>query len=150
MEKNKASDINEKIEEYRSIITHFTALLEEENEALRKYDMEKVSTLLDKKVQIVSSYRTMAGYFIKNQEILKAATETSKQEIKDISIKLDTLMKENERLLKTKMETSRTVMDSIVRMAKKVSSTSSTSYGSGGTYTPVDNMQNAFAINRTL
>lgn len=149
MEEQINREIVEKIKEYKEVIQHFTALLEQENEALRRYDMETVSSLLDKKVRIVGSYRAMAGYFIKNQESFKAA-DSNKEELKEMSLRLDALMKENEQLLKTKMETSRTVMDSIVRMAKKVSSNSSTSYGAGGTYTPVDNMQNAFAINRTL
>lgn len=92
----------------------------------------------------------MVAYFIKNQEKFKTADNEAKQSLKELSLKLDALMKENDALLKTKMETSRTVMDSIVRLAKVTSASSSTSYGAQGKYTPVDNTQNALAVNRTL
>lgn len=144
------ADINTKINEYKEVIMHFAALLENENQALRAYNIDVVTALLEEKTKLVTSYRAMVAYFIKNQEEFKTADNEAKQSLKDLSLKLDALMKENDALLKTKMETSRTVMDSIVRLAKVTSASSSTSYGAQGKYTPVDNTQNALAVNRTL
>ena len=144
------ADINTKINEYKEVIMHFAALLENENQALRAYNIDAVTALLEEKTKLVTSYRAMVAYFIKNQEKFKTADNEAKQSLKDLSLKLDALMKENDALLKTKMETSRTVMDSIVRLAKVTSASSLTSYGAQGKYTPVDNTQNALAVNRTL
>ncbi len=150
MEEKTITDINAKIEEYKEVIAHFSSLLETENEALRKYDIDTVAALLEKKTGLVMSYRSMVAYFIKNQENFSRADLSNRQSLKEMSQKLDNLMKENDRLLKTKMETSRTIMDSIVRMAKAANTSNSASYGAEGKYTPVDNMQNALAVNKTL
>ena len=44
----------------------------------------------------------------------------------------------------------KTVMDTFVNIAKKASDANSTSYGSGGKYSKIDNTRSAMAINQTL
>lgn len=151
MEKEISSaDVNSRVMDYQEIITSFADLLEKENQALRDYNLDEVSQLLEQKNKIVAAYRSMVAYFIKNQDDLNLADLELKKQLKEKSLRLDEQMKENEMLLKTKMQTSKTVMDSIVRMAKVTSTASSTAYGSQGKYAPVDNTQNALALNRTL
>ena len=40
------ADINTKINEYKEVIMHFAALLENENQALRAYNIDAVTALL--------------------------------------------------------------------------------------------------------
>ena len=70
--------------------------------------------------------------------------------LKTEAASLDDLLKENDQLLKTRMETSQTVMNSIINIAKAANNANATSYGSQGKYSPLDNSKNAIAINRTL
>ena len=65
------ADINTKINEYKEVIMHFAALLENENQALRAYNIDAVTALLEEKTKLVTSYRAMVAYFIKNQEKVK-------------------------------------------------------------------------------
>ena len=73
-----------------------------------------------------------------------------KRILRDEALKLDELQHENSKLLQTRMQVSQTIMDSIVNLAKARTSTYSTSYGSQGKYSPLDNSKNAMTINRTL
>ena len=90
------ADINTKINEYKEEIMHFAALLENENQALRAYNIDAVTALLEEKTKLVTSYRAMVAYFIKNQEKFKTADNEAKQSLKELSLKLDALMKEND------------------------------------------------------
>lgn len=143
-------EIETKSQDYCEIVERFSALLSEENEALRAYDIKKVGAMLENKAQVVGAYRSIVGYFIKNQNEMKKLAPERQEQMKELSQKLETLMKENDLLLNTKMQTSKTVMDTFVNIAKKASDASSTSYSSGGKYSKVDNMHNAMAINQTL
>lgn len=46
------ADINTKINEYKEVIMHFAALLENENQALRAYNIDAVTALLEEKNKI--------------------------------------------------------------------------------------------------
>lgn len=105
---------------------------------------------MSKKSKTVTAYRNMVAYFIKNQESLKALPEADRNNLRDISQQLDELIRKNDILLKTKMQTNKMVMDSIVNIAKVTNNANSTSYGSQGKYSPLDNNSNALTVNRTL
>ncbi len=150
MEELQTEEINAKVEDLLDVIDGFAALLEKENEALRKFDTEAVGSMYEQKAKTVSAYRSMSAFFIKNQAYLNQADADLKQELKDASKELDGLLKENELLLKTRMETSKNVMDTIINIAKVTNNRNATSYGAHGTYAPLDNNKNALAINRTL
>lgn len=143
-------EIQNKINDYQDIINGFISLLEEENQALRAYNIEVVGQLYDRKSKTVSAYRSIVAFFIKHQEFLSTIPEARRAELKELSLKLDTLMKENDTLLKSKMETSQSIMESIVRLAKMTNKANSTSYGAGGSYSKIDNTQSSIAVNRTL
>ena len=129
-------EIESKSQDYCDIVSRFSAFLTEENEALRAYDIKKVGSMLDNKAHIVGAYRSIVGYFIKNQAEIKTLNEQRQQEMKELSQKLEALMKENDVLLNN--------------IAKKATDASSTSYSSGGKYSKVDNTRSAMAINQTL
>lgn len=150
MENLNPQEIKNKIEDYKDVISSFSALLKEENKALNEFDVETVSRLFEKKAQIVGVYRGLVAYFIKNRQYLETLGTEEKKSLKENSQSLDELLQENDKLLKTRMETSKSVMDSIVNIAKVTNKANATSYGSGGNYTPLDNSKNAMAINRTL
>ncbi len=151
MEKELTTEeIQNKINDYQDIINGFISLLEEENQALRAYNIEAVGQLYERKSKTVGAYRSIVAFFIKHQDYLSSITDEHRAQLKELSLKLDALMKENDTLLKSKMETSQSIMESIVRLAKITNKNNSTSYGAGGSYSKVDNTQSSIAVNRTL
>ena len=113
-------EMKKKIDDYVDVITQFMALIQQENEALRAYNVIKVSDLYPQKAKIVAAYRNMVAFFIKNQHILHSMPEEEQENLKKISIDLDSLLQENNVLLKTRMETSQTVMNSIIKIARNI------------------------------
>ena len=150
MEELQLDEINDKVADLQDVILGFADLLRKENEALRKFDVEAVSNLYEQKSKTVSAYRSMSAFFIKNQKYLTEIDTELKDSLKEASLELDALLKENELLLKAKMETSKKVMDTIINIAKVTNNRNATSYGAHGNYSPLDNNKNALAINRTL
>jgi hypothetical protein len=150
MENQEQNILAAKVSDFKEIVSSFSQLLQAENEALEKFDLAKVSELYEQKSKTVTAYRNMVAYFIKNQESLKALPEADRNNLRDISQQLDELIRKNDILLKTKMQTNKMVMDSIVNIAKVTNNANSTSYGSQGKYSPLDNNSNALTVNRTL
>lgn len=150
MENQEQNVLAAKVSDFKEIVSSFSQLLQAENEALEKFDLAKVSELYEQKSKTVTAYRNMVAYFIKNQESLKALPEADRNNLRDISQQLDELIRKNDILLKTKMQTNKMVMDSIVNIAKVTNNANSTSYGSQGKYSPLDNNSNALTVNRTL
>lgn len=150
MENMTQEELNKKVADYHEIISGFSALLREENKALTELDMDTVGRLFEKKAQTVGVYRGLVAFFIKNQDALSCLSPEEKENLKEESKILDELLLENDKLLKTRMETSQTVMDSIINIAKVANNANATSYGCQGRYTPLDNSKNALAVNRTL
>ena len=139
---SQKEEIKAKAADYLDIVRSFSELLREENDALEKFETDKVAALYEQKVKLVTAYRSFVAFFIKNQEGLKLLDQEA--------LKLDELQHENSKLLQTRMKVSQTIMDSIVNLAKNRTKACSTSYGSQGKYSPLDNSKNAIAINRTL
>ncbi len=150
MEELQLKEVSSKLEDLKKVITNFAQLLVKENKALKEFDVDAVSALYEQKVKIVSAYRSMSAFFIKSQENLSVLSDEQKKSLKTASQELDALLKENDLLLKTRMETSKNVMNTIINIAKVANNRNATSYGSGGKYSPLDNNKNALAINRTL
>ncbi len=150
MENLSVKEINDKVADLLDVIDGFAEILELENEALEKYDTETVGKLYEQKIKAVSAYRSLSAFFIKNQDTLQMADMELKKELKEASHDLDELLKDNELLLKTRMETSKNVMNTIINIAKVTNKSNATSYGAHGNYSPLDNNKNALAINRTL
>lgn len=150
LEQIKPEDIRQKIADYRNIINVFAELLQNENQALKAYDTDTVGKLFDKKAHVVGVYRTLVAFFIKHKDALEILSSEERASLKADAAALDNLLKENDQLLKTRMETSQTVMNSIINIAKAANNANATSYGRQGNYSPSDNSKNAIAINRTL
>lgn len=150
MENITQEELSKKIADYHEIISGFAALLTEENKALAELDMDTVGRLFEKKALTVGIYRGLVAFFIKNQDALNSIGTEEKNSLKEASETLNKLLLENDKLLKTRMETSQTVMDSIINIAKVANNANATSYGCQGRYTPLDNSKNALAVNRTL
>ena len=144
------TEMQKKISDYQEILLTFAELLQEENQALRDYNVVRVSEMYEQKAQIVSVYRNLVAYFIKNQHALASMDDEAKATLKQNSLKLDELLRENDLLLKTRMETSKSGIGSIVNVAKMTSKSNSTSYGAQGQFNQPDNQHSAIAVNRTL
>ncbi len=150
MENQEQNIFASKVNDFKEIVGSFATLLQSENEALEKFDLDKVGELYEQKTKTVTAYRNMVAYFIKNQESLKQLPEAERDNLRDISQNLDALIRKNDMLLNTKMQTNKMVMDSIINIAKVTNNANSTSYGAQGKYSPLDNNSNALTVNRTL
>ena len=150
MENQEQNIFASKVNDFKEIVGSFATLLQSENEALEKFDLDKVGELYEQKTKTVTAYRNMVAYFIKNQESLKQLPEAERDNLRDISQNLDALIRKNDMLLNTKMQTNKMVMDSIINIAKVTNIANSTSYGAQGKYSPLDNNSNALTVNRTL
>ena len=77
MEKELTTEeIQNKINDYQDIINGFISLLEEENQALRAYNIEAVGQLYERKSKTVGAYRSIVAFFIKHQFILEYLNKT--------------------------------------------------------------------------
>ena len=150
IEQISTENIRQKVSDYQNIIKVFADLLSAENSALREFDMNKVGELFEKKAHVVGVYRGLVAFFIKHKDYLDILERDERTHLKEDTAQLDKLLQENNQLLKTRMQTSQTVMDSIISYAKAANNANATSYGSQGKYSPQDNSKNAIAINRTL
>lgn len=147
---NEVNDIVQKINDYNDIIVNFSDIIQQENEALQNFDMAKVAALFEQKSKLSLAYRSMVAFFIKHQDELKGIAEATREMLKKNSLELEKLFKENDLLLKTRMEASRTVVGAIVDATKMAVESQATSYGAGGTYAPLNRHNSAMAVNRTL
>lgn len=138
------------IENYIEVVESLSEVLKEENALLSEYKMNEAKDLLDTKNKSVAAYRSVVAYLIKNPAELEALDKDERIEIKEISLSLDELLKENDLIIKTRMETSKSVMDTVVNMLKMSNASNSTSYGSHGTMAPLEKSKNSIAINETL
>ncbi len=150
MEENQINEILAKIDIMKQIVTGFIDVITKENAALKVNDVKTVKALYEQKLKTIAAYRSMSAYFIKNSELVSSFNDTSKDELKELSKELDACLKNNELLLKTRMEAGKKIMDSFINIAKVANNTFATSYGAQGRYTPLDNNHNALAFNRTL
>ena len=150
MENEAKTDIAQKLGDYNEVIVRFAELLRAENEALRAFDVARVSALFEQKSKLSLAYRSMVAFFIKHQEALKSVSGAQKETLRQHSMELESLFKENDLLLKTRMETSKTVVGAIVDATKMAAEAQATSYGASGTYARLSSQNSAMAINRTL
>lgn len=146
----QAKDILEKIDLMKQIVSGFRDVIVKENEALQKGDIQAIKALYEQKIKTVAAYRSASAFFIKNREAIAAFSGDEKDELRALSAELNKVLRTNELLLKTRMEAGKKVMDTIINIAKNTNKSNATSYGSHGTYTPLDNNRNALAFNRTL
>jgi len=140
----------QKIADIIDIVYNFIDLLEEENEAIEDGNMDIVKELSDQKIHIANIYRSHVAYVIKNRDYVKELESEEKDELKEASLQLDELIKENAKLLEVKMNVTESVIDTIVNYSKKHNELNSTSYSSKGHFSEQDNNKNAISINKEL
>jgi len=150
MENAENIDLAQKIDDYNEIIVNFSEILRQENQALQDFDVKAVAALFEQKSRLSLAYRSMVAFFIKHQEELKGIPEATRETLKKNSLELEKLFRENDLLLKTRMEASKTVVGAIVSATKIAAETQATSYGATGMYAPMSSRNSAMTINRTL
>ena len=104
MENNQITEILAKIDIMKQIVIGFINVVSKENTALKTNDVKTVKTLYEQKLKTIAAYRSMSAYFIKNSELISSFEDPAKEELKELSKELDTQLKFNELLLKTRME----------------------------------------------
>ncbi len=143
-------ELMQKVSDFSEVVQNFADLLQAENQALREFDVAKVSALYEQKSKISIAYRGLVAFFMKHQEEVKILDADVKTDLRERSLELDKLFQENDLLLKTRMETSQTVVGAIVNATKMMNESRATSYGAHGTMTPLGSQSNAMAVNQTL
>lgn len=143
-------EIADKIEMMKQIVISFTEVIAKENSALKANDIKAVKGLYEQKIKVVAAYRSACAFFIKNQKAIADYDNQDKAELKELSRELDRSLKENELLLKTRMEAGKSVMNIFVQAAKMANNKQATAYGAKGGYALMDNQRNALAFNRTM
>lgn len=150
MENAVDTELSAKINDYNDIVVNFSDILRQENQALEAFDTAAVSALYEQKCKLSLAYRSMVAFFIQHQEDLKNISAETRDVLKHNSLQLEQLFRENDLLLKTRMEASKTVVGAMVDAAKMAAESQATAYGAHGTYTRMNNAGNAMAVNRTL
>lgn len=142
--------MNNIIEDYKEIVLGLSDILEIENDLLQRLELQEASKMIEQKNKAIIAYRGSVAKLIQNQDVLENISDKENDELRVISQDLDDLLKENDIILKTRMETSQSVIDSIVGMMKMSNASSATSYGSQGVFSPLEKSKNAITINETL
>ena len=88
---SQKEEIKAKAADYLDIVRSFSELLREENDALEKFETDKVAALYEQKVKLVTAYRSFVAFFIKNQEGLKLLDQEDKLTLREEALKLDEL-----------------------------------------------------------
>ncbi|MFI3241415.1 MAG: hypothetical protein R3Y43_02475 [Alphaproteobacteria bacterium] len=144
------NEFQQKLVDFKAIILSLQNVLQKENDALEKFDINTATSLYNIKNKTVGVYRDYISYFIKNNQQLQELKEEDKATLKDIIKELDNKLAKNDILLKTRIDISKKVMNSIVNIAKTQNKTNSTSYGKMGNYTQREKQYNSIAINQML
>lgn len=150
MENLDEKEIAAKIEMMLSIVASFSEVILKENVALKAGDIKAVKALYEQKIKTVAAYRSLCAFFIKNREVVKDYQSEAKTRLQKASEQLDEQIKQNEMLLKTRMDAGKAVMNTFINIAKKTNAAQASSYGAHGAYTPLDSSRNALAFNRTM
>jgi len=150
MENIDTAEIASKIEMMLSIVASFSDVITQENIALKSGDIKVVKSLYEQKIKTVAAYRSLCAFFIKNRDAVKQYQSPAKDRLQQASAQLDEQLKQNEMLLKTRMDAGKAVMNTFIDIVKKNNAAKSTSYGAHGAYTPLDSSRNALAFNRTM
>ena len=104
MERLQTQEILDKIEMMKQIVIGFTDVISKENDALKVGDDQTVKVLYEQKLKTVAAYRSLTAFFIKNRAQIAEFVGEAKDELKELSINLDKVLKMNEMLLKVRME----------------------------------------------
>ena len=70
MEELQLQEVSSKLEDLKQVIGSFSQLLKAENQALKEFNVEAVSSLYEQKTKIVAAYRSMSAFFIKSPQSL--------------------------------------------------------------------------------
>lgn len=137
----------QKIKSLKEAVNQLLKILEEENQALKKHDIETIKSLVDKKNNLALTYQRQMQYFAKAPEIIAELPETEREDLRQNAEKLEKGMKENERLLKVGMEVNNKLLEAVVETVRK-QETQGNTYSACGNYDK--NERSIFNINTVL
>lgn len=120
VENNEADESRKKrtLSELMDIIHGLSDLLEKENSALKKHEIETVKELLERKTFLTRSYQEHMIAINKNPDIVQSQNEEQKKDLKDLAVKLEKLTGENDKLLKANIDAGGKLLEAIVQAAK--------------------------------
>ena len=93
MERLQTQEILDKIEMMKQIVIGFTDVISKENDALKVGDDQTVKVLYEQKLKTVAAYRSLTAFFIKNRAQIAEFVGEAKDELKELSINLDKVLK---------------------------------------------------------
>lgn len=132
-EKNPNEEMNNrKVDNMLSIMNQLCAILKRENQALEKNKVREIERLVDPKSKVINVYAEQYQAFASNPGIFDTLDSIRKKEVSSVAKILQSLMEDNERLLKANMAASKRLIDTIVESAKKQEREQSGVYSSKG------------------
>ncbi len=144
------NEFEKKMVDFKEIVFGLQNILDAENQALEKFDINSATSMYEKKNKAVLVYRDFVAFFIKNSQKLSELKDEDKIILREVIANLNENLIKNELLLKTRIEVSQNVMSSIISAAKNINKAQTTSYGAQGHYSQRERHYNAIAINQTL
>ncbi|MGD9639241.1 MAG: hypothetical protein AB7U85_09325 [Alphaproteobacteria bacterium] len=148
----ESPNITLKFEGLYEVLVNLCSFLDQENEALEKHDIEKVSETLNVKQKLAKLYVEMLRGVASNPIHIANLDEERRSIFKDMALKLSEKMKVNKHLLKANMEANKKVIKAIVNSANNEMQKESHAYSASGSLGgPKKNGRDtAFAFNQTL
>jgi len=147
----KVVPIGLQVEEFLSIITSFSTLLEKETAALKKADFKSVNELQENKKFHAKRYEEkVLNLTSRRAELLNIDLKT-RERLKDERIKFNTLLEANKRALLNAKESTRRLSELILESARKsVIDEKKTNYSSKGEAQSYNSATSAYSFNQTL
>lgn len=111
-------DPNNRLNDLLVITGRLAELLQRENKALREHRAQEVRDLLDEKATLSRVYETRYKGLAENPEIIAAADLDIRDRLRAMGEKVQALMEENAKLLRTALEANKRVVDMIAEAVR--------------------------------
>jgi hypothetical protein len=107
-------------------------LLEAENEALVRFDLQTVAGMVDRKVELTRFYEGRMRAIASRPSILSALDEDELAELKELAERMDVAADHNRHLLRIRIDSAQHVIDAVGSSVREEITRSSTSYDRKG------------------
>lgn len=121
-----------KIDGIISVMNQLCAFLKKENEILEKNKVSEVEKLVTPKTKLINLYTEQYNLLSRNPEIMQELDGIRREELRQIAARLQELMERNGRLLSANINSTRRLIDIIVKEVQNQENEQSGVYSSTG------------------
>jgi flagellar biosynthesis/type III secretory pathway chaperone len=133
-------------------IEELATLLLQENESLRRHELDLVRDNIERKQQLTRAYMQQMIAFKKNPELVESLSADRRETLKDCVERLQPLIAENGNMLKAKIESINRFMGVVVDAVRDQKTKGAVVYGTSGAMdeSHADHRHMAVAVNQEL